>query len=210
MEELDLLKKDWNQPGRAFKEVSESEIYNMLHKRSSSIVKWILIIGIAEVLIWSAISLIFSTEDYLRNLEQTGFDTGLKGFNYLNYGIVVVFMYLFFRNYVNISATSNTRQLMKDILKTRKTVQIYVWYNLTVIAISLVLGFVLAVNYNPEISGLRDQINHDGASMAKFVGLIAIIIGVCVTVFWLIYRLIYGILLRQLLANYRELRKIDL
>ena len=205
-----MLKKDWNQPGRAFKEVSESEIYNMLHKRSSSIVKWILIIGIAEVLIWSAISLIFSTEDYLRNLEQTGFDTGLKGFNYLNYGIVVVFMYLFFRNYVNISATSNTRQLMKDILKTRKTVQIYVWYNLTVIAISLVLGFVLAVNYNPEISGLRDQINHDGASMAKFVGLIAIIIGVCVTVFWLIYRLIYGILLRQLLANYRELRKIDL
>ena len=182
----------------------------MLHRRSSSIVKWILVIGIIEVLVWSGIGLIFSTDDYLKKMEHNSFVTGVRVFNYINYAIVLIFMYLFYRNYVNISATSSTRKLMKDIIKTRKTVQYYVWFNLAVIAISLVLGFFMAVSYNPEISGLREQINHDGAAMAKFLGLIFLIILVCVAVFWAIYRLIYGILLRRLLYNYRELKKIDL
>ena len=210
MEELDLLKKDWKKSDHTFKEVSENEIYTMLHRRSSSIVKWILVIGIIEVLVWSGIGLIFSTDDYLKKMEHNSFVTGVRVFNYINYAIVLIFMYLFYRNYVNISATSSTRKLMKDIIKTRKTVQYYVWFNLAVIAISLVLGFFMAVSYNPEISGLREQINHDGAAMAKFLGLIFLIILVCVAVFWAIYRLIYGILLRRLLYNYRELKKIDL
>ncbi len=210
MEELDLLKKDWKKSDHGFNEVSEKEIYTMLHRRSSSIVKWILVIGIIEVLVWSGIGLIFSTDDYLQKMDNTGFVTAVRIFNYINYAVVLVFMYLFYRNYVNISTTSSTRKLMKDIIKTRKTVQYYVWFNLAVIAISLTMGFFMAITYNPEISGLRDQINHDGASMAKFIGLIALIIVVCVGVFWVIYRLIYGILLRRLLANYRELKKIDL
>lgn len=205
-----MLKKDWKKSDHGFNEVSEKEIYTMLHRRSSSIVKWILVIGIIEVLVWSGIGLIFSTDDYLQKAGQNGFVTIVRIFNYINYAIVIVFMYLFYRNYVNISATSSTRKLMKDIIKTRKTVQYYVWFNLAVIAISLTMGFFMAITYNPEISGLRDQINHDGASMAKFIGLIALIILVCVGVFWIIYRLIYGILLRRLLANYRELKKIDL
>jgi hypothetical protein len=33
---------------------------------------------------------------------------------------------------------------------------------------------------------------------------------VFIGVFWLFYRLLYGILLRRLYANYKELEKIDL
>jgi hypothetical protein len=40
------------------------------------------------------------------------------------------FIYLFYKNYIRISTIASTKQLMKDILKTRKTVQYYVWYNL--------------------------------------------------------------------------------
>jgi hypothetical protein len=39
MDVLDLLKKDWKKKEHTFDQVSENEIYNMLHKRSSSIVK---------------------------------------------------------------------------------------------------------------------------------------------------------------------------
>ena len=46
MEELDLLKKYWKKSEDTFEQVSEVEIYKMLHKKSSSIVKWILIISI--------------------------------------------------------------------------------------------------------------------------------------------------------------------
>jgi uncharacterized protein YneF (UPF0154 family) len=37
---------------------------------------------------------------------------------------------------------------MKDILKTRKTVQYYVWYNLAMIGVLLIIGFVIALFYN--------------------------------------------------------------
>ena len=50
MKELDLLKKDW-QKNNAFEQVSEVEIYKMLHQKSSSIVKWILIVSLLEFVI---------------------------------------------------------------------------------------------------------------------------------------------------------------
>ena len=40
MKELDLLKKDWQKSDNSFEQVSEIEIYKMIHKKSSSIVKW--------------------------------------------------------------------------------------------------------------------------------------------------------------------------
>jgi hypothetical protein len=48
MDELEILKKDWKKSENTFDQVSETEIYGMLHKRSSSLVKWILIISIIE------------------------------------------------------------------------------------------------------------------------------------------------------------------
>ena len=51
MDELELLKKDWKKNDGQFTQVSENEIYGMLHKSSSSIVKWIFIISIVEFLV---------------------------------------------------------------------------------------------------------------------------------------------------------------
>jgi hypothetical protein len=50
---------------------------------------------------------------------------------------------------------------MKDILKTRKTVQYYVWYNLAMIGVLLIIGFVIALFYNPETVILREKIESD-------------------------------------------------
>jgi hypothetical protein len=46
MDELELLKKDWKKQEGSFQQIGEKEIYGMLHKRSSSIVKWIVIISV--------------------------------------------------------------------------------------------------------------------------------------------------------------------
>ena len=53
MKELDLLKKDWKKNSDSFEQISEKEIYKMIHKKSSSIVKWILIISILEISFWT-------------------------------------------------------------------------------------------------------------------------------------------------------------
>ena len=49
MEELDLLKKAWQKDSHGFEQISEVEIYKMLHAKSSSIVKWIFYISLFEL-----------------------------------------------------------------------------------------------------------------------------------------------------------------
>jgi hypothetical protein len=210
MKELDLLKKDWQKNKDSFEQVSEIEIYRMIHKKSSSIVKWILIISIMEVLLWTSLSMIFNADDYLENINNNGFASYLKLLNYLSYGVIVIFIYLFYKNYIRISTIASTKQLMKDILKTRKTVQYYVWYNLAMIGVLLIIGFVIALFYNPETVILREKIESDPKIMAVTVSILALVSIVLFGLFWLFYRLLYGVLLRRLYANYKELKKIDL
>ena len=133
-----------------------------------------------------------------------------QALNFFNYGVILVFIYVFYKNYVTISTTVSTKQLMKDILKTRKTVQCYVWYNLGMVVVSLIIGFFIAFTYNPEVMVLRDKISSDGKVMAVTIGILILTIAVFLSVFWLFYRLLYGILLKRLYRNYSELKKIDL
>jgi len=209
MKELDLLKKDW-QKKDTFEQVSEVEIYKMLHTKSSSIVKWIFIISILEILLWTFISVFFNTDDYFKNTKYDELAIYFQALNFFNYGVIFVFIYLFYKNYVNISTTVSTKQLMKDILKTRKTVQCYVWYNLGMVALSLLIGFFIAFTSNPDVMILRDKVASDSKVMAITIGILILTIAVFLSVFWLFYRLLYGILLKRLYRNYSELKKIDL
>ena len=210
MKELDLLKKDWQKSDNSFEQVTEIEIYKMIHKKSSSIVKWILIISILEVLLWTCLSVCFDSDDYLKKMNHSELIGYFEVLNYFNYAVILIFIYLFYKNYITISTTASTRQLMSDILKTRKTVQYYVWYNLTMLVVSLIIGFIIAFVYNPEMSVLKDKIATNGKVMAITIGFLTLTTLLFLGAFWLFYRVVYGILLRRLYANYKELKKIDL
>jgi len=98
--------------------------------------------------------------------------------------------------------------LMQDILKARKTVKYYVWYNLGMIIVRMVAGFFIAFEYNPL---LKERFEHESNfQLMCLIGILLLITVVIVFVFWLIYLLLYGILLRKLNTNYKELKKIDL
>jgi hypothetical protein len=209
MEELDLLKKDWKRTENSFSQISEKDIYNMIHHKSSSIVKWILIISILEVLIWTSIGFLYSSDDYLKQFGHEVLVVFQQIIAYVNYAVVLVFIYLFYTNYVNISTTSNTRKLMKDILKTRKTVKYYVWYNLIMITVSLISGMLLALWYSPQGILLREKMEHEGKVMVLIIVVLSLIVLVSIAIFWLIYRVLYGILLRKLIKNYKILEQID-
>jgi hypothetical protein len=71
MKELDLL-KDWQKNKDSFEQVSEIEIYRMIHKKSSSIVKWILIISIWRFCC-GPFKYDFNADDYLENINNNGF-----------------------------------------------------------------------------------------------------------------------------------------
>lgn len=209
MKELDLLKKDWQKNAGSFQQISENEIYKMIHKKSSSIVKWILIISILEISFWTFSNLFINTDDVLRKINHPEIVMALEFLTYFNYVVVLIFVCIFYKNYKTISTTIATKSLMSAILKTRKTVQYYVWYNLGMIVITSILSFFIAYVYNPDMEFLRDKLALNGKAMFATIGILFLVILGFFGLFWCFYRLIYGTLLRRLYANYKELKKID-
>jgi hypothetical protein len=198
MKELDLLKKDWQKNTDAFEQVSEVEIYKMIHKKSSSIVKWILIISIIEFLFWTAIYVYQNDAKYHVQLKKYGVEELMFWINVFNYAVLILFIYLFYKNYKSISATDTTHQLMENILKTRKTVNFYIWYNYAMLFIAYVISTVVVV-----------QFSNDAVKMDRIMTLLGKF-ALWSVAFWIFYRTVYGILLKKLHKNHDELEKIDL
>jgi len=209
MKELDLLKKDWKKNSDSFEQISEKEIYRMIHKKSSSIVKWILIISILEISFWTFSNLFINTDDLLKKINHPEIVLALEFLTYFNYIVVLIFVIIFYKNYKTISTTVATKSLMSAILRTRKTVQYYVWYNLGMIVITAILSFFVAFVYNPDMDFLRQKLAVDGKAMMFTIGILILVILGFFGMFWCFYRLLYGTLLRRLYANYKELKKID-
>lgn len=209
MEELDLLKKDWNKTNANFKEVSEQELYKMLHKNSSSIVKWILIISICEILLWTALNLFNSTDELLTSMNHIELKIYFDALSVFNYVVSIGFVVQFYRNYQQISTIAATQNLMQTILKTRKTVRLYVKYNLFMIVFGFLIGILLAFNYSQEMAGLKDKIMQQPSTMILVTAIILICTCIIVGLFWLFYKLLYGILTKKLYENYKELKSIE-
>lgn len=210
MKELDLLKKDWKKNADSFQQISENEIYKMIHKKSSSIVKWILIISILEILFWTVSNLFFSTDEMLIKIKHPEMILYLEILTYFNYVVVLIFVYFFYKNYKTISTIESTKLLMSSILKTRKTVQYYVWYNLGMAVVSSIISFFIAFVYNPDMTYLREKLATSGKAMFVTGGILLLVTLAFLGMFWCFYRLLYGTLLRRLYGNYKELKKIDL
>jgi len=120
---------------------------------------------------------------------------------------------LFYKNYRNIAVTENTKVLMEKILKTRKTVKQYVIYNLSMMALVILLGIIMELSTSPETQILLTDIESKGENnififylIITIVSLIAI--AVILSLFLGFYYLIYGLLLKRLKKNYKELKII--
>ena len=209
---MDLLKKDWNR-NQSFNEVSEQEIYKMSHTNSSSIVKWLLIISVVEFAFWIGLTIFLNDEQYQVKLHRYGIEDCMFWINMVNYVILVAFIFVFYRNYRLISITDSTQHLMKNILKTRKTVQYYIWYNLGIVVVNIILSILMLFLHNEKMITLIQDADAKGQKLffiSACVVISILFIALIITLFWLFYRLLYGILLRKLYVNYKELKKIDL
>ena len=201
MKELDLLKKDW-QKNSAFEQVSEVDIYKMLHKKSSSIVKWILIVSVLEFVILNGIGyLIPDPYDSKYSVLHPYLDLAEK----LNYVIILGFIYLFYRNYKAISMMQSSKTLIEHILKTRKIVTYYIYWN--IIISGYIGGFSFIDGWNDAGRNTSEKIPSQGPAMV-FALLFAMLF--IMGILWLFYKLLYGGFLRKLKENYSELKKIVL
>ncbi|GAA4281019.1 hypothetical protein [Gaetbulibacter aestuarii] len=210
MDELELLKKDWNKSDDHHKKLSGKEIYPMLHKKSSSTVKMLFYISIAELFLWiiiNTIPYIISTEYREKLNEVYANETLMTWLTIVSYGIILLFIYLLFKSYKSISVTDNAKKLMESILRTRKIVKYYVLYNLVVAGISLIFGFYHTIHYDPAIAAEIKDFSDKQMFMAYVIMTVFSIL--FIVVIWLFYKLIYGLLLKRLNRNYKELGKLE-
>ena len=151
-------------------------------------------------------------EEYFKTLKMYHLDTVMPIISVINYGVILFFIYLFFKNYRTINTTDTVKQLMQSILKTRKTVKYYVWYNLAMTAFSFILVFIFQFMYDPNIRKMVEKMSQNvdpNTFYCIMLVVYAVIIAIFVGLIWLFYRLLYGILMRRLEKNYNELKKID-
>ena len=210
--DLANYKKVWkNQPEEKNK-ISALEIYKMTKEKSNSIVKWIFIVGILEFVFWFAINYLSTKNGALEPYEKLKLISFIENFNYFHYVLVVIFLILFYRNFSLISTVDDTKTLMKNILLVRKTVKWYVYYNLINVVIFSIILNILIFN-TPDginiLSGIDNESFNQEHMMSVFIIAQIVVIAIMILILWLFYYLLYGILLKKLNKNYKELTKLN-
>jgi hypothetical protein len=214
MDELELLKKEWQTREQHLPKLSYNDIYKMLLKKSSSIVKWIFYISIAELVFWTLLSFFIPESSRQVNEGMGLHDVSLVA-NIINYIVFAAFIYLFWMNYKKIQVTDSVKALMKNILKTRKTVKYFVIYNVGISALSLLVVNIYFYFEREQLfkvlSGYEDYANLTLEKFTTVFFLAQFIFGVVLLLLLLLfYRVVYGILMKRLKRNYGELKKMEL
>ena len=213
MEELDILKKDWNKEDSRYPKLSYDDIYKMILKKSSSIVKWIFIISILEFVFWTVISFALKDADFNKKFESYNAQNIMVPFMILGYLILAYFFYKFFMNYRTISVTDNAKRLMENILRTRRTVKQYVAFNLIYLVVSAFLVLGIEMNRDETMIATINKAAANG-ELLKFYAItiisVTLVLAIIIGLFLVFYYLIYGLLLKRLNTNYRELKKLEI
>lgn len=204
MEELDLLKKHWNKE-QDFPKVNKEEIRLMIHKNSSSILKWILLICLLEFtlgLSLKAYYFIYDTE------KMKSYDIVFEIIGTIATGY---FLLLFFKEYSRIKTFTNTKSLMNSILKARSWVKMYISITLGIIILQCAFGaFDLSI-FNAFQKGYREGSHQESAlalSNTMITILMIITFSIIAILLLLYYRMVYIRLIKKLKKNYDDL--IDL
>ena len=200
MDQLDILKKDWKKQEGALPKLSKAELTKLIYKKSSSIVKWIFIISVLEFILPFIAMLFPGYDTSMEGYQSLGLSSFINITYFVYYVVILYFIFRFYKNYKSISANSNPKKLMQNIIKTRKIVKYYIWFNLALAFIISVVVLYITLNSSEFLEKIPEGTN------LSIIWIIALfLVFVVIALFWLFYRLIYGILLNKLKKNYNEL-----
>lgn len=196
MDDLDLLKQDWNkETSNEFKHYSKEELFLMTKRKSISVVKYLFLFGILEIGVW----LIFH---YFYHLE----------YPILRFSIFGSFIILMVFTLNKIRTTKNSNGLMKNILRLR-----YVILSYTIIIVGT-LVYESVVDFNQHvmsfIKGWNDGVNYaqnhecntEPLEISNGVKLTFLFFN---SIYFLIIILVYRMTYGKLKDNYNELNKLE-
>lgn len=214
MDELEVLKKDWQKREESLPRLSYEEIHRMIWKKSSSLVRWIFYISILEFLVPHLLYLIPSFRNGMSTgiAEALGIQNILVGLTVIQYGVAIYFIAQFYRRYKEISVLESAGALMDRILRTRRTVKHYVIFALSMVLVFFAV-FIGGMYFSDNLTDIlnlsaRSDVNPERLK-ALVIGIMAIA-GIVITVIMGgLYFLLYGLLTRRLYYNYKDLKRMD-
>ncbi len=216
--DLDQFKSSWqNQSKKSVYDTTQIE--SMLNKSSRNYVKYILFISIIEFAIILAANIYYTfigddTSELRDMVAQLGlrdtiiFEQTLAqlylGLKIVSLILTATFVYFFYKNYRKISVEANLRRLILQIIRFKKTVQLFILANIIlVITFTIILGaFTLMILSNQHIDLATPGIRN-------FIIALVMMMGISVLLIWIYYRLVYGFILRRLAKNLHQLQKIE-
>ena len=216
--DLDSFKESWQQQPVQPK-YDTSEIESMLNKSSRNYVKYILWISLVEFVLILGANLYYTflgedTADLVSVLGKLGIDNSDQFQNTLtqlylalkmvSLALTGIFVYLFYQNYRKINVEANLKKLILQIIKFKKTVQLFILANIVlVILFTLILGiftFSVLAQQNIELTN---------PTIIGFVTGLLLTMGISVVLIWIYYRVVYGFILRRLGKNLEQLQNIE-
>jgi MFS family permease len=213
LDELDLLKKDWQKKETNLPRLTYEEIYKMIWKKSSSVVRWIFYISIIEFLLPHLLYLIpsFRNEMDYNFAKSLGINNWIIALTIIQYAVAIYFIFQFYRRYREISVLDDAKKLMKKIFRTRRTVKHYVLFCLAMVLLIFgvfIVGMALDDNL-VETLNIKNQ-NVDPDQLKWLLIGVMTVAGILFTgVLAGIYFLLYGLLTRKLSRNYIELKRME-
>lgn len=216
--DLDNLKKTW-QEHTVEPKYSNTEIEAMLNKSSRNYVKYILCISIAEFLVILCLNTYytFSSDDagsFIKMLEKLGVQNTLKlqaDFAHLYFVLKIIsllvtafFVIRFYQNYRKIHVESNLKKLILQIIRFKKTVNLFILIN-----ILLLLAFTAVLTVFSFIALAQQSIHLNHPTLIGFIVGLVVMTLISVLLIWVYYRIVYGIILKRLGKNLTELQRID-
>ena len=207
MDELELFKRAWKIQETKYPKFSYNEIYKMILKRSTSIVKWIFVFSIIELLI-GIISFILTKNEIFQQMESFNLKNFYIATQLITLPITIYFIYCFYQNFRRISATDNAVTLMKNILRTRKIVKYYISFVLTSITLISVIILFMVVSNHAASADVIDTTKYTFTfyQWLAFIGVFILFLIILLGLTLLLYSITYGLLLRKLRKNYRTLK----
>lgn len=204
MDKLDQLKTDWEQ--QSFdKQYSKEELNSFLQKKSTASIKWIFYLSNIEFLLYLSLPILLpnylESFDYYKTLNLYEFAITCT---IIGYVLLIYFMIIFFRNYQKISVCDSVKGHLQTILKTRKAVNQYIYFNLGILILFLSVVMYHAFMYDPNFIGLKQQ----GVSPLLFLLTFGVIVLGVIALFVLLYYFVYGRFLRPLKRNEKELMEL--
>lgn len=216
--DLDSFKKTWQeQPVKP--KYDNNEILKMLNKKSRNYMKYIFWISVVEFLFFSVLGVFYliqsnESDSFLSILEKMGVHRDSQLVTKLDniYLIVKIlslvvtgfFVLKFYQNYRKIKIEEDLKLFIIRIITFKKTVNAFILTNigLLLVLMSAFIGFTF---YIINIQNIE-------VSNSTLIGfLVGFIIGtiLCVSLIWVYYRLVYGIIMNRLDKNLNQLKEIE-